>query len=98
MKFRLVSKDIFRYIYMHGPGASCPRQMKSLFNHGSQLVNIQHEVVMFGNRQRYACNICLLKRIFPQKRPRDLTGNSDHRHGVHIRIGNPRYKVGGAGA
>ena len=56
-----------------------------------------HEEVVFGDRQRDAGDVRFLEGVGPDHRPPHLPGDRDHRHRVHIGVGDRGHQVGGAG-
>ena len=51
---------------------------------------------MLHDRQRHAEDIDFLEGIRPHQAGRDLAGENDHRHGVHIGVGDAGQEIGGA--
>ena len=62
------------------------------------LQRIGDEEVVLGDRQRDAPDVGFLERVGADRTARDLAGDRDDRHGVHVRVGDRRDEVGRAGA
>ena len=72
--------------------------MKRFFDGFGQVLYLTDQVVVLGARACDAHNIDFLKRVVSDQLGGYLTGQNDHRNGIHIRVGNAGYGVCRAGS
>ena len=71
--------------------------MEGLGQHPGNVVAVADQEVVFGDRHGDAGDVSLLEGVGPDQRAADLPGDGDHRHGVHLRVGQRSHQVGGTG-
>ena len=85
--------NILRNIDKYRAWATCASNKVRLFNDARQIMNILNKIVMLGYRHRNTLDIRLLKGVLTDKWPANLTCNSHHRYGIHVRSHNTCYKI-----
>ena len=84
-------KSIFGDVDEHWAGTSGTGDVERLSDCARNFCRIGHEEVVLGNGHRDAANISLLERVGADRLARHLTGDRDHRHRIHIGVGNGRH-------
>ena len=97
-KFRLRHGHVFRNIHQHRPWAPRRRDIEGFFDRRRQIVHIFHEKIVFRAGTAQADIVCFLKRIVADQAGRNLSAETDQRHGIHIGIRQRRNHVGHAGS
>jgi len=71
---------VLRHVDGHGAGAAGLGDLKCQRHHLQQLVDVAHEEVVLGDREREAVGIHFLERIGADQRLRHLAGDGHERH------------------
>ena len=82
----------------HRAGAAGRGDVERLGDPARDLVGVGDQEVVLGDRHRDAADVGLLEGVGPDRGGADLAGDRDHRHRVHVRVGDRRDQVGGARA
>ena len=77
----------------HDTGTPRTRDVERLLYHTRDVAHILDEVVVLRDRRRNADDVRLLKRILAYVGIRNLSRNTDHRHGVHMRCCDARHEI-----
>lgn len=73
------------------------RDVEGLGQHPRNVVTGADQKVVLGDRHRDARDVGLLEGVGADQPPPDLTGDSDHRDRVHLRVGQRGHQVGRSG-
>ena len=71
--------------------------VERLGDHLRDVVTVADQEVVLGDRHRDAGDVGLLERVGADQCASDLSGDRDHRDGVHLGVGQRGDQVGGAG-
>ena len=78
----------------HGTRTSGGGNVERLLHHSGDALNVLYQIAMFNEGSHSAGDVHLLENIPSQQIALHLTGNGNHRNGVHIGGGNAGDKVG----
>ena len=67
--------------------------VKGFFQDMRQFFHVFYQVIMLGNRRRYAGNVGFLEGITANQAGGDLTADDDQRNGIHVGCRNARNHV-----
>ena len=81
----------------HRAGAAASGDVEGLVHRASQVVDGLDQVVVLGTRTGDAGGVGLLEGVVADQVRRHLAGQANDGNGIHQRVGEPRYRVGGAG-
>ena len=82
----------------HGARAAGRRQVEGLLDDPGQIAHVLDQVIVLGAGARDADDVDFLERVVADQRRRHLSGDDDHRYGIHVGGGNAGHGIGGAGA
>ena len=90
--------DVFRNIDHDRAGTTGGGDMEGFRHDAGNISRMHHEVTVFNDGEGNAKNIGFLEGAPADGGRRNLAGDSDHRDGVHVGIGNARDEIGRAWA
>ena len=76
---RFLILNVLGHVHEHGSGAPFHRNGHRVSDVVGQLFDVAHQDIVLGDRHRHTDDIGFLKRIAPEHRTADLTGNRQHR-------------------
>ena len=82
----------------HRTGATGRGDVERLGDHARDLVGVGDQEVVLGDRHRDAADVGLLEGVGADRGRGHLAGDGDHRHRVHVGVGDRRDQVGRARA
>ena len=94
----LVFLNIGGHVDQHGAGTACGCDVERLLKDPRQIRGVFDKVAVLCKGLARAGDIGLLEHVAPELLRIDLSGDGDHRDGVHIRGCNPGDEIGRAGA
>jgi len=90
--------NVFRNIDNDGAGSARGSDMKSFRHDAGNISRMHHEIAVFDDGEGNAKNIGFLECTPADGGRGDLTGDGNHRDGVHVRIGDTGNEIGGTWA
>ena len=90
-QFRLL--NIFRNVDENRTRTTGVRKVERIHNRRNNVLRLENEIAVFHNRAGHADDIGLLEGVFADVLGSDLTGDDDHRNGIHICVGNAGEEV-----
>ncbi len=96
--FDYIRTDIFRDIDEYRARSAGTGDIERFLYYPPEICSILDKVVVFGDRHRYAGDVGFLEGVVTQKVCRDLSGQCDYRHRIHIGRCDTGYEVTCAGA
>ncbi len=97
--FEIIAKSANRILHIladvdqHHSRTALASNIEGFLHNQRQLCNVGHQIVVFAYRLGDADHVRLLKRVGPQKIGRDLAGNCDNGHAVHLCSRQPGDKI-----
>ena len=95
---RLGHDDVFGQVDHHGARPAGARDVVGLADHAAEIVDVLHQIVVFGAGPGDPHRVGFLKRVVADHVGRHLPGQADDGDAVHERIGKPGNAIGGTGA
>ena len=89
--------DIARDVDEDGTGAARGGDVERLFEGLRNILDVEDELVVLGDRDADAGDVGLLEAVAADEPADDGAGDADEGHGVHPGVGDAGYKVSGAG-
>ena len=93
----LALQHVLRDVDQHRSWSSAPRDVERLGHDLSDVVTVANEEVVLGDRHRDAGDVGFLEGVGADQGATDLPGDRDDGDRVHLRVGQRRDEVGGAG-
>ena len=97
VELALLLQGVPRNVDEHRTGPARRRDMKRLLHRARDVIDVQHELVVLGDRDRDALDVRLLESVAADQRPDHLAGHADQRYRVHEGGGDAGHQVRGAG-
>ena len=84
---------VLRDVDEHGARTTGGRDVVGVDEDSGDILGAGDEEAVFGHRHRHADDIGFLERVGAEQRRGLLAGDREHRHGVHVRVGQGRDQV-----
>ena len=90
--------DVLRNVDDNRARTAGGRNIERLVHDARELVHVANEIIVLGAAACDADRVTFLERVRTNEMARNLTGDDDHRNGVHHRVCDRCHHIGGAGA
>ena len=88
-----VLEHVARDVDEDGPGTAGRRDIEGLLHRPRNLVDVANELIVLGDRDRDALDVCLLEAVTADQRTDHLAGDANQRNGIHEGVGDTGDEV-----